>query len=70
VTVSRRVGNAVVRNAVKRKIREWFRRVGREALIGTDLVVIARPGAGALDSRAIFRELSTLVGGAQRGSLG
>lgn len=70
VTVSRRVGNAVVRNAVKRKIREWFRRVGREALIGSDLVVIARPGAGALETGAIFRELSSLVEGARRGSLG
>jgi ribonuclease P protein component len=35
VTVSRKVGDAVVRNLVKRRIREWFR-VQRESGIGFD----------------------------------
>jgi ribonuclease P protein component len=62
VTVSRKIGGAVVRNRVKRRVRECFRtrlRVYLEA--GTDLVVIARGGAGGLDSAAIGGELTTAV---------
>jgi ribonuclease P protein component len=58
VTASRRVGNAVVRNRVKRRIREWFRRDGQVLLRGRDLVVIARPAAAALDGTAVSDELA------------
>lgn len=61
VTVSRKVGNAVVRNAVKRRIREWFRRSGRERCEGLDLVVIARAAAAGLDGNATFSELDRIV---------
>lgn len=46
VTVSSRVAHAVVRNRVKRWVREAFREVA-EGLPGVDLVVIARGGAPA-----------------------
>jgi len=48
LTVSRRVGNAVVRNRVKRRVREVFRTQRTLAPAARDLVVIARPGAGEL----------------------
>ena len=45
ITVSRKVGGAVVRNRVKRWIRECYRR-GRRAFPGqVDFVVVARPAA-------------------------
>jgi len=56
------VGAAVVRNLVKRRIRETFR-AHRGLLPGAaDVVVIARPGAGALDAQQAEAELTELFG--------
>ncbi len=45
ITVSRKVGNAVVRNRIKRGIREWFRRNRTKIPSGMDYLVIARKDA-------------------------
>lgn len=63
ITASRRVGNAVVRNRVKRRIREWFRREGQLLIPGFDAVVIARPAAGGLGVSATFAELTRAAKG-------
>ena len=56
---SRRVGIAVARNRVKRRVREIFRRAIRDNLpAGTSIVVIARDGAATLASPAINNELT------------
>lgn len=61
ITVSRKVGIAVVRNGVKRRVREWFR-TGRERLpAGFDWVVIARAPAASLGGLAVADELDRLV---------
>jgi ribonuclease P protein component len=57
VTVSRRVGSAVVRTRVKRRVREWFRRNRGVFPPGKDVVVIARPSAAEIPSAEVGREL-------------
>jgi ribonuclease P protein component len=61
LAVSRRVGNAIARSRVKRRVREWFRRARPALPPATDWVVIARPGAAQLDSRALHAELAGLA---------
>lgn len=60
LTVSRRVGGAVVRNRVKRRAREWFRRSALPGGTALDWVVIARRGAGQLAAEATREELEAL----------
>lgn len=61
VTVSRKVGGAVVRNRVKRWIRECYRR-GRAAFPReVDFVVVARPAAAEAGQAGLCRELAALA---------
>ena len=61
ITVSRRVGNAVVRNRVKRSIREWFRQFRSSLDQNIDIVVVARGGAANRKTNQIFSELRSLL---------
>lgn len=60
MAVSRRVSlRATQRNRIKRLIRESFR-TARTALPGADILIIARPGAAAVDNAALSAELARL----------
>ena len=65
VVVSRKVGNAVVRNRWKRRMREAFHRQSDQIPAGWDLVVRPRRGA-SLSGPAIRESLPVLVADAVR----
>jgi ribonuclease P protein component len=58
-TVSRRVGKAVVRNRVKRRLREIVRKLPVKA--GWDVVLIARIPAATADYTALSRSVGILL---------
>jgi ribonuclease P protein component len=66
LTVSTKVGNAVVRNKVRRRLREIFRK-GKDALPkGIDVVVIAKPKAATADYATLARAYAGVAEGLRR----
>ena len=57
VTVSRRIGPSVVRNRIKRQLREVFRRNKQAIFPSCDVVVNARRSAATSSSHQIRRDL-------------
>lgn len=59
--VSRRIGKAVVRNRVKRRLRAAVRRQIAGMARGYDVVVIARPGLGDTSYAVLADAVATLL---------
>jgi ribonuclease P protein component len=67
VTATRKVGGAVVRNRLKRRVREVFRRwPDRSGMPALDLVVHLKPAAREADFDALQGEMLRLLGGVSR----
>jgi ribonuclease P protein component len=57
ITVGKRVGSSVVRNLLKRRVREFFRKNKNLFPSATDVVLSAKEGAGCLNFWQVADEL-------------
>jgi len=59
LTISRKIGSACVRNRLKRRLREVFRRHPSRASFRQDVVLIAKEGSGTLTFEDVKREFDS-----------
>jgi ribonuclease P protein component len=61
VTISGKVGNAVVRNRLKRWVREWLRRHRAEWPAAAELVLVGKPSGATAPHEAVATDLALLM---------
>ena len=62
ITVTKKVGNAVRRNAVKRRVREVFRHRRGELPTGMDFVFVAKSNAAHVSYAEVLADFDALAG--------
>jgi ribonuclease P protein component len=70
ISTGKRLGNAVVRNRIRRRVREALRGLDRSPSSGWDILVVARPGSAGASYRELADALQRTIGpiGAGEGS--
>ena len=66
ITVTKRVGNSVTRNLIKRRVREFFRRARGALRSAEDFVIIAKQGAESLSLAQVTDELGSVLSGERK----
>ncbi|HPR17584.1 MAG TPA: ribonuclease P protein component [Candidatus Cloacimonadota bacterium] len=61
IIVSKRVGNAVIRNKVKRRVRACLRENGSAYPVGEHIIIIAKPEAGIASWADIKNDLQHIL---------
>ncbi|KAF1302647.1 MULTISPECIES: ribonuclease P protein component [Enterococcus] len=61
LSVGKKIGNAVTRNAVKRKIRACLYDMREKIVPEIDFIVIARPAISELDSKEVYTNLEHVL---------
>ena len=61
ITVTKKIGNAVIRNRIKRLVREYFRLYQHSFLQGYDIVIVAKKGADDLFFEKLKEELGEIL---------
>jgi len=67
LTVSKKAGNSVLRNKIKRYIREYFRINKYSFKRKWDINIIAKPEAGSLESALFILSLQDVLGKIEEG---
>lgn len=62
LTVSVKLGHAVVRNRLRRRLREIYRAQEAQLLPGYDIVIVARSAAVEADFSALSRSFAAMTG--------
>ena len=60
ITVTKKVGNAVARNQIKRYVREFFRRQKNLIKSGFDINVVAKTQASGIPSKEVYLSLQNI----------
>ena len=61
ITIGKKIGAAVIRNRLKRRIREFYRQNKEFFPEGADFVITAKEDSGRLDFRQVANELKEVL---------